>query len=375
MGAMGRKNQSILGRSLRSARRAAGLSVREVERRLRALGYEISHMTIYNYERGLSTPSAVLMDGFSTVYGLSQDWFAEDRPVLQGVRYRALKSVTVVQRASYEAEASRWLETYRHVERILGRIREPLRLPFRAATSGEALAKKIRKEHQLGEYPVPSVIRLLENFGVRVISLDTALRIDAFAGTLGDTSVVVLNTRRPSDRVRLNAAHELAHHLFSDCAGSGRLSEKDLERRAFECASHLLIPQSQLKAAIELQSMVRLVQYKERFGISLAAMIYRARESGLIRARVYERLWKEFAKLGWRKNEPGHVSPDRPVRMESLIDAAVRQKKTTYAELSLIVGIEEQAIRRRVYAAMGGSPLEEEHYEGDGSVYRFEDFA
>ncbi len=61
--------------------------------------------------------------------------------------------------------------------------------------------------------------------------------------------------------------------------------------------------------------------------------------------------------------------------METLIDGSVRQKKTTYAELSLIVGIEEQAIRRRVYDAMGGSPLEEERYEGDGSVYRFEDFA
>lgn len=375
MGAMGRKNQSILGRGLRSARRAAGLSVREVERRLRALGYGISHMTICNYERGLTTPSPNLMEGFSEVFGHAQDWFFEDHPALQDVRYRALKSVTVAQRTSYEAEASHWLQAYRHVEKLLGRTREPRRFRIGAATSGMALAEKIRKEHEFGEFPIPSVIRLLENCGIRVISGETDLRIDGFAGTFGDTPVVVLNTRLASDRVRLNAAHELAHHLFSDCAGSVGLTEKVIERRAFECASHLLIPQDQLAAAFELRSMVRLVQYKERFGISLAAMVYRARESGLIGSRLYERLWREFAKLGWRKNEPGCVSPDRPVRMESLIDAAVRQKKMTYAELSLIVGIEEQLIRRRIYEAMGSSLLEDERHESSESAYKFEDFA
>ena len=53
------------------------------------------------------------------------------------------------------------------------------------------------------------------------------------------------------------------------------------ERRGFDFASHFLLPNNQLKRRFFGKSMVRLVQFKESFGISLAAMVYRARQTGV----------------------------------------------------------------------------------------------
>jgi hypothetical protein len=101
--------------------------------------------------------------------------------------------------------------------------------------------------------------------------------------------------------------------------------------------------------------MVRLVNYKEHYGISLAAMVYRARRERLITQREYEKIWQQFSRLGFRKDEPGNVAPDRPVRLEVLIDLAVAQKKTTLAQIAQQLGTEELAVQQRVLVAMGGA--------------------
>ena len=47
-------------------------------------------------------------------------------------------------------------------------------------------------------------------------------------------------------------------------------------------------------------------------------MVYRAQESGIINESTSKWLWMEFARRGWRTQEPGHVRPDRATRFEQL---------------------------------------------------------
>ncbi len=343
-----------LGERLRAARNTAGFSARVAARRLQQLGFRVSHATICNYERGKTLPSVGLVKALGTIYQRSFEWLIGRGTLLTAVRYRCLKSVKVSEKKQFESDALGWLQAYLFVEKLLGRQHAQRPLRANSGESGSDLAHRIRARYSLGIYPIPSVIRLAENFGIRVIQLATDARIDGCAAHLGDVPVVVLNSALPNDRIRLNAAHELAHHLYQDCRGPNTLTPDEIERRAFECASHLLIPEDQLAKAFELKSMVRLVQYKERFGISLAAMIYRARQSNLIPKRMYERLWRDFGRLGWRKEEPGYVPPDRPVRMEALIDGGVRENKTSYPEIAQIAGVDEAVVVQRIFHAMGG---------------------
>lgn len=348
--------KSIAGR-LRLARETAGFSTRSAARRLQELGHAITHATVSNYETGKSIPPVAILDALAIIYERSREWFYSTGPSFAGIRYRSLKAVRVGDKRSFEGEALGWFTAYLATE---AKVSDPLEAPedfkIKATESGASVAKRIREHYGFGDHPVTSVVRVAEDFGIRVIQLSSAARIDGFAAMLGDVPVVAVNDSLSNDRMRMNVAHELAHHLFSDCVAGDSLPEEVIEKRAMECGSHLLISDTALAEAFALKSMVRLVQYKERYGISLGAMIFRAKPAKLITEREYERLWIEFGRLGWRKEEPGYVPPDRPIRMEILIDAAIRQNKMSYTEIATLAGVDERVVRQRVMLALGGAP-------------------
>src|SRR5205823_2277569 len=140
--------------------------------------------------------------------------------------------------------------------------------------------------------------------------------------------------------------------LLGDCDNEENES-KEAEQKAFEFGSLLLLPNSQLKQAFEGQSMVRLVRFKERFGISLAAMVYRAEKLAFITKSTAKALWIEFARRGWRTQEPGNVRPDRATRFEQLVDEVLASGKMSLKEVADLAGVRPEAIRQRLNFAMG----------------------
>jgi Zn-dependent peptidase ImmA (M78 family) len=113
-------------------------------------------------------------------------------------------------------------------------------------------------------------------------------------------------------------------------------------------------------AAFDGRSAVQLVEYKKRFGISMAAMVFRAEKAGILDERTTKRLWIQFSRRGWRAKEPGHVRADRAVRFERLLDSAISQKRLTWSEAAEVTGIRPSELKRRVYVAMGVIGDEEE---------------
>jgi len=340
---------------LQSARKAAAMSTRAVAQGLEKRGRTVSHATIANYERGKTLPPLDVVAALADLYGLPVNWFLQHHSVMTNVCYRALKKVGVKDKRKFEADAQRWLEGYRRLETELG---EHLRnkLPnFRIGgnESSKLVADRLRSELGLEERPVPSVIEVLHSFGLRVISISTSASIDGLSAKVEEESVVVLNSRLSNDRVRLNAAHELGHHLYDASRCVHTLSDAQRETVAFEFASHFLMPATKLEAAFDGYSMLRLIEYKKMYGISLAAMIYRARKQGLLSVRIYRMLWREFAKRGWRKTEPGDVAVDRPLRLEKMLESAVRSGRLTWAKAAKITGIHEDDLRQRLSEAVG----------------------
>lgn len=348
------------GVRLREARQGAGLTTRDLAKRLTEMGHSVSHVTISKYERDEFSPTADTLRAIASVVGKPVEWFEGVGATLSGIRFRALKTLPAKDKSDFSTQALPWLRLYIHLNDLLER-KEPsgLQVRIRPDDDPATAAKRIREKYKFANYPIPSVARMLENAGIRVIRLNGALGIDAFAACLGDTHVVAVNSVLPPDRMRLTLAHELAHVLYEDVMHDRQVDEDEIESRAFDLASHLLMPSPVLKEAFEIKSMVRLVQYKERYGISLSAMVYRATREKLIPQAMAQMLWREFSRLGWRKQEPGRVPADHPVRLETLIDSALRQKKATPAELSRIAGVDANEIRQRVMDAMGAMELSE----------------
>ncbi len=346
--------RDALATKLKTARSLTGMSTRAVAVRV-GKRFPISHATIANYESGRSVPPMDVLAALADLYGRPMNWFLERGKGLTGIRYRNLKSrLKVTDLHRYEAEVQRWIDGYVALEVRLNRPLAPAvaNFPVKKQAPPDDLSRQARRELEISEdEPIPSVVDVLERFGVRVLENPTDLRIDGLAAKYGDEHVVVLNPIVSNDRTRLNAAHELAHVLFGHCAAAEE-SKAD-EQRAFEFASHLLLPNRQLKRAFEGKSVVRMVQFKERFGISLAAMVYRAESLGFVTKPEAKRLWTEFARRGWKTNEPGLVRPDRATRFEQLIDELLLDGQMSLKEVSDLCGVRPEAIRERLNYAIG----------------------
>jgi Zn-dependent peptidase ImmA (M78 family)/DNA-binding XRE family transcriptional regulator len=361
--------RASLANKLKAARTLTGMSTRAIAAKL-SRRFPISHATIANYESGRSTPPLDILAALAELYDRPLNWFLERGKCLTGVRYRNLKSkVLMADLHRFEADVQRWVDAYVTLEQRLKRPLKPTIKNFRAKDGArpDELARDTRRKLGIEreDEAIPSVVEILERFGIRTIENPTDLRIDGLAAKYGDEYIVVLNPSVSNDRTRLNAAHELGHVLFGDC-DSDEQESNALEARAFDFASHLLLPNSQLKRAFEGRSMVRLVQFKERFGISLAAMIYRAEKLSFISKQDAKMLWVEFSRRGWRTAEPGVVRPDRATRFEQLIDEAVLANKLSLKEIADLSGVRPEAVRARLNFAMG--IMSHDVPEDDGTV-------
>jgi len=345
-----------LAEKLRQARLASGCSTRVIAERL-SPKVKVSHATIANYEASRSQPTMDVLAALAVVYDRPLNWFLSKSLTLRNIRYRNRKSrVTQGELGRYEAQSIKWLEAYRATETTL---KQPLKADlhnfhFEPGESGKSAAKRLRKSLGLDpDQKIVSVAELLERLGVRAIELPTDIALDGMAANAGDEYAVILNSTVSSDRARLNAAHEVGHVLAGDCDHEDIDNEGPNEKRAFEFASHLLLTDDMLKEAFKSKSMVSLVQFKERFGISVAAMIYRGQESGHLSESLAKRIWIEISRRGWRENEPGYVAEDRAVRYERLLDSALLQQRLTLEQAAELSGVRADELRERHEWALG----------------------
>jgi len=356
--------ESLAGK-LKTARSLAELSTRAVAQKL-SKRFPISHASLANYESGRSTPSLDLLAALADLYERPINWFLEGGKSLSDVQYRNLKSrVLMSDLHRFEAEVQRWLDGYVSIERRLDCPLKPS-IDFHQVTDEVTpieLSLRVRRYLNIGSEvdPIQSVVEILEKFGIRVLENQTNLCLDGMAAKFGSELVVVLNPDMPHDRMRLMAAQELAHFLYQDSKLKNTVT-KGIEARASEFASYLLLTNGQLKRAFEGRSMVRLVQFKEKYGISLAAMIYRAEKLEFISTQMAKSLWSAFAERGWKTNEPGVVRQDRARRFESLIEEAIYSSKLSMKEVADLCGVKADAIRFRLDYAMG---IRREHAPGD----------
>ncbi len=354
--------KSTLGERLKSARQEAGFtSAREVALQM-PIQVRVSHATLLSYERDETTPNMDVLSAIAYVYQCSLTALLSNRAILTGVRYRALKSkVGVKDRQRFLAECQRWVEAYANVQQHLKHeLKQTLKFEIRKNEGAKAAAGRLREALKLDPHDrLLSVCELLEKMGIWVLEIETDLAIDGIAARYGDISVVFLNVAVSPDRARLNAAHEAAHHLFGDCMEGGD-ETPEAEKRAMDFASYLILTSEMLAEAFCRKSVVDMMKFKERYGISLSAMVYRAKLEKKISEREYKHLMIEFTKRGWRKAEPGQVWPDRSLRFEALIDSALVSGKQTLSQLASIAGVREEELGRRLAIATGAENYREE---------------
>jgi Zn-dependent peptidase ImmA (M78 family)/DNA-binding Xre family transcriptional regulator len=182
----------------------------------------------------------------------------------------------------------------------------------------ETIALDVRKAMGLGDDPIDDLVGAVEATGAVVILTDLgANRIDAIGSwPEGHRPVFMLNSSTPADRRRFTLAHEFGHAVMH------ALPAADQESEADRFASELLMPSNAIRDELADLDLAKLVSLKPRWGVSMAALIRKARDVAAINDHEYKQLNIALSTAGYRTNEPVSLHDEIP----SLVDREVRRR-------------------------------------------------
>lgn len=290
---------TTIATNITRARQHRGLTMEELAGSISCSKQAISH-----YENGLRIPDSVTLLSIASALKKDLDYFYSNVDVafsMHAVNYREGLQLTTHHRQEVEALASAQLSEYLELETIAKETVEfsnPLiDLSISSTADAEKAAKQLRKKWRLGEGAISNIANLLEKKGVRIIKIDFGFKYahDGLSGWAenGQVPVIVLHARQQDVcRVRFTMLHELGHLLL--------LMPDDLEMDLVERICDAFAGAVLLPADILLQefgrnrtaiSMPELRRIKELYGVSIAAIMVRARITNLITYEGYQK-WK-----------------------------------------------------------------------------------
>lgn len=296
------------------ARERRGLFCKEL-----AIQCGVSAQTVSNWESGATVPATEVLRRVASILDFDVSFFYRpevDRLPEGAASFRARTKLPARQKRSALAagelaiELAAWIETRFELP--------PVRLPDLEGQPPELAAQVIRAEWLLGEKPIPNMIQLLESRGVLVLSLAQNCReLDAFSFWSGRRPIVLLNTMKSAERSRMDAAHEL-FHLVAHKEETGKREEEDADT----FAGALLMPTNDLRQRIpQVQGLNQLIQEKRRWGVSLAALVYRLHKVSIATDWQYRTLFMELSKRGYRSAEPNPMPREGSMLLAKVFEA------------------------------------------------------
>lgn len=349
-----------LGERLRMAREAAGKSLRAV-----AEETGISHTAVSKYEKDRMAPDSSVLIRLAQAYGVKVEYFF--RPVEVELelapQYRRRQRLRVKDRKAILGEVRDWLERYVAIEGYFQnepRFTWPESVPRSVASfeDVERASEGLREAWNLGEDPIENLTDTLEARGVKVGQVEGHSDFDALTFTMdGDIPVIAIKRDLPGDRQRFNIAHELGHCFLQ---ASGELDE---EAAANRFAGAFLVPRTaafhELGDARQSLDYYELHLLKHKYGLSMAAWIYRAQDLGIITETAAKRYFKDFRQRGWHRKEPGdEIEPEEPTRLKRLVLRALNEGKINRSRASELVGEPWEAFVQQESKEHGDFPVD-----------------
>ena len=348
----------MIGRRLRQARSAAGLSLRDLETRI---GKRVTAQAINKYERDESMPSSGVLITLAGALDVSVDYLTGDPEiVLDAVEFRKKKLTRRWEEAHVEARVIDRMERYLTVEELLGMPSvawdAPRETPYPVVNhvgDAEHAARGLRTHWALGVDPIPNLVELLEGRGIKVLFIDLTdidgLTARVRRGNRNPMPVVVVNRATWGERQRFTLAHELGHMALDVAPGV------DAEKAAHRFAGAFLMPREALWTEIGKHRRSigwgELFELKQIFGVSVQALTMRGRDLGIFGAPLVRRLFQEFKKRGWRDppyEEPDALKREEPRRFERLCFRALAEDAVSETRAAELLGITVHELNRRM---------------------------
>jgi Zn-dependent peptidase ImmA (M78 family)/DNA-binding XRE family transcriptional regulator len=319
----------MFGNRIKRARKALGLSLRDLGKQI-----ALSHAAIKKYEDNEVTPSSdVLIQLGQALHVKVEYFFRPDFFTLENIQYR--KHEDMPQRQLDEITALILDQIERRVELENLFPSPPIEefslsvKKFNSYDDVETVANTVRKQWMLGLEPLPDLIDIFEEHGVKVFEINNEKypKFDGLCAKINKKPIIVIGDQWPGDRQRFTLAHELGHLILNGAFNPFLDEEKCCNR----FAGAFLLPKEALISVLgEHRNSIEpreLSLLKQEFGISMSGILHRTEECGIISHVLYQQLRSEFNERGWSLLEPGEQYPREKTHMfEKMIFHALAEE-------------------------------------------------
>lgn len=333
----------IFAERFKSARLLNGLSLQDLAN---AMGNKVSRQALHRYEKGEVVPDSEMINLLSDVLKIRPDYFFRDTKLAIGaVEYRKLKRMPAKEEAKVVEQTREYLSRYLELEEIIG-----LQIKFINHLSGYAnvttyeqvneAANELRLKWELGTDPIYNVVELLEDKHIKVVKIDADLAFDGLQTWVNSTiPVVAYNARKleKGDHIRFTLLHELAHLLLGNSFGA--ISEAEKERLCHQFAGAMLLPDTTLReelGAFRNRLFVpELGNIKKQYGISLQAIVMRAKACNIINDNYTKQLFFMMNQMNWKVDEPvqfDYEGVEQSNRFDQLLYRALAEEQISMSK-------------------------------------------
>jgi len=344
-----------IGQRLKIAREAIGYTQEKA-----AFESGVGKSSICEFEKSKREPKFSQLAKLAEAYRRTVEFFLSDEPVIENVMlWRDPPNTEEMKKT--EAKFDQLCEQYRNLEILMDEVKqanlpvpnitEPQELDYDQA---ELFAKHVQEQFRLGDVPIASLKRILEEtYYVKIFYLDfSGSAISMVSQKLGPA--ILLNRKNKQWRRSYDLAHELFHVLTWDLfrAGSKRESE-DEKKLANAFASRLLMPEESIKDRVKKSlndrsqiSLDQLDDIAREFDVSLIALIYRIANIYRVEkqdtARYIDVAEKYLKSL---ESRPSYQPNRFPERYCDLAQRALNEGKLSLMQFAKYMGISYKKAR------------------------------
>jgi len=361
------------GEKLTEARLANGLSKKALAEKI-----DVTSMAISRYESNQDKPTHDKLVSIATALGFPYDFLTRKAwPESLGPTF--WRNQVAETKASREMTEQRmkWLCE------IFWTLEDELAFPdldfpdldvpndFRQITPLmiEKYAEQVRREWKLRKLPIQDVVLSVENAGVPVVMLKIASEKQDgffFRSSILNRGFIGVNVNDTTAvRARFDVAHELGHLLLHrNVTASEERDTNDhrlLEQQAHRFAGAFLFPRESFLEEIAVPTLDYFYANKKRWGMSIAAMVTRSSDLGMIEKETKSQMYISMNRRGWRGN--GNREPfddtmeiERPRMIRRGVEALVESGEYSDDFLEHMLSLPRNEIEQLVGCVRDGIP-------------------
>lgn len=317
----------------------------------------VGKMTVSNYEIGKRKPDYATLQRLSKVLGVSLPKLlahSNDNLVISHGAFRRQSGITKSRQDIILWEIDRYLnKLYEVFSYVDGQGQVSLKLPGKQieAKGSEEDAQKLRRAMKLPQTgPIGNITDILENNGFIICPVEIDGRdFSGNSGSVNGRPYIAVNTAMSAERQRFTLVHELSHLFF-------KFDERQDEEKIVDgIAGAFLLPEQDIIRELgpkrkDIRGNLRDLQ--REYGISMASVAMRARQSDIISQSIYESTMKWMSVNGLRRDENSGLEVEKTHLLEQLVSRAVSEEEISLSKAAELLEMPLTDVRRLCYGGM-----------------------